>query len=130
VRHALNSLAAVAPDWLRAWVSPEWIDRSGTRMENYRLPKTAAARAALAATIGADGHRLLQAAEAATNLPWLQEIPAVQTLRHVWSEQYTDPSGPLRWRAVQERASSGELIASPYDPEARYRTQGGVAWVG
>ena len=32
------------------------------------------------------------------------QIPAVQTLRQVWAEQYTDPPGPLRWRAVKERA--------------------------
>jgi transposase len=51
-------------------------------------------------------------------------------LRHVWSKQYTDPPGPLRWRAVQERAPSAELIASPYDPDAQYSTKRGVAWVG
>ena len=56
--------------------------------------------------------------------------PAVQILRHVWSEQYADPPGPLRWRAVQDRAPAAELTASPYDPEARYSTKRGVAWVG
>src|SRR5919106_1715627 len=89
VRHALNSLAVVAPDWLRAQVPPEWFDRYGPRMDTYHLPKTAAAREALAVTIWGDGHRLLQAVEAATDRPWLREIPAVQTLRQVWAEQYT-----------------------------------------
>jgi transposase len=56
LRHALNSLAVVVPDWLRAQAPPEWFDRYGRRMENYHLPKTAAAPEALAATIGADGH--------------------------------------------------------------------------
>jgi transposase len=130
LRHALNSLAVVAPDWLRAQVSPEWVDRDGTRVENYRLPNTAAAREELAATIGADGRRLLQAVDATTGRPWLQDIPAVTTLRQVWTEQYTDPPGPLRWRAVNERAASAELIASPYDPEARYSTKRDVQWVG
>jgi transposase len=130
LRHALNSLAVVAPDWLRAWVPPEWFDRYGRRMENYRLPKTAAAREALAVTIGADGRRLLQAVEVATELPRLQEMPAVQTLRQVWMEQYTDPPGPLRWRAVHERVSAAALITSPYDPAARYRTNREVQWVG
>ena len=130
LRHALNSLAVVAPDWLRAQVSPEWFDRYGARVENYRLPKTAAAREALAATIGADGRQLLQAVEAATDLPWLREVQAVQTLRQVWTEQYTDPPGPLRWRAVHERVSAAVLIASPYDPEARYSTKREVQWVG
>jgi transposase len=98
-------------------------------MENYHLPQTAAAREALAATIGADGRQLLRAVEAA-DLPWLREVAAVQTLRQVWAEPYTDPPGPLRWRAVQERVRSAALIAAPYDVEARYCTKRGIAWVG
>ena len=104
LRHALNSLAVVAPDWLRAQVPPAWFDRYGPRMDTYRLPKTAAAREELAAIIGADGRRLLQAVDAATDLPWLREVPAVQTLRQVWAEHYTDPPGPLRWREAKEHA--------------------------
>jgi transposase len=130
LRHALNSVAVVAPDWLRAQVPPEWFDRYGRRIENYQLPKTAAAREALAAIIGADGRRLLQAVEAATALPWLREIPAVQTLQQVWTEQYTDPPGPLRWREVHEMPAPADLIASPYDPEARYSKKHSFAWVG
>jgi transposase len=130
LRHALNSLAVAAPDWLRAQVSPEWFDRYGTRVENYRLLNTATAREELAAAIGADGRQLLQAVDAATGWPWLQNIPAVQILRQVWAEQYTDPPGPVRWRAVNDRAASAELIASPYDPDARYSTKRDVQWVG
>jgi transposase len=130
LRHALTSLAVVAPAWLQAQAPAAWFDRYGRRLENYHLPQTAAAREALAATIGADGRQLLQAVEAATELPWLREVAAVQTLRQVWAEQYTDPPGPLRWRAVQERLPAAALIASPYDVEARYCTKRGIAWVG
>src|ERR671925_1479406 len=79
LRRALNSLAVVAPDWLRAQAPAEWFERYGRRLENYRLPQTAAAREALAATIGTDGRQLLQAVEAAPDQPWLRDIPAVQT---------------------------------------------------
>jgi transposase len=120
----------VAPDWLRAQVPPEWFDRYGPRMDTYHLPKTAAAREALAVTIGGDGHRLLRAVDAATDRPWLREIPAVQTLRQVWAEQYTDPPGPLRWREVHEMPLPADLIPSPHDIEARYCTKRGTAWVG
>jgi transposase len=120
LRHALNHLAVVAPDWLRAQAPAEWFERYGRRLESYHLPQTAAARETLAATIGADGRQLLQAVEAATDQPWLRDIPAVQTL----------PPGPLRWRAVQERLPAAVLIASPYDVEARYCTKRGTAWVG
>ena len=71
-----------------------------------------------------------KAVEGATKLPWLREMPAVKTLQQVWAEQYTDPPGPLRWRTVNERASAAELIASLYDPEARYSTKREVQWVG
>jgi transposase len=130
LRHVLNSLAVIAPAWLQAQAPAAWFDRYGRRLENYRLPQTAAAREALAATIGADGRQLLQTVEAATELPWLREVAAVQTLRQVWAEQYTDPPGPLRWRAVQERLPAAALIASPYDVEARYGTKRGISWVG
>jgi transposase len=83
-----------------------------------------------AAIIGADGRRLLQTVDAATDLPCLREVPAVQTLRQVWAQQYTDPPGPLHWRTVQERAPSAEVIAFPYDPDARYSTKRGIPWVG
>ena len=130
LRHALNSVAVVAPDWRRAQVPPEWFDRYGARVEDYHLPKTAAAREELAATIGADGRRLLQAVAAATELPWLREVPAVKTLQQVWTEQYTDPPGPLRWREAHEMPAPADLITSPYDPEARYSTKRRLAWVG
>jgi transposase len=130
LRHTLNSLASAAPDWLRARAPAEWFERYGRRLENYRLPQTAPAREALAATIGADGRQLLQAVEAATDPPWLRDLPAVRTLRQGWAAQSTDPPGPRRWRAVQERWPAAVLIASPSDVEARYCTKHGITWVG
>jgi len=51
------------------------------------MPKTDAARKALATVIGTDGQMLLQAIDAAIEQPLLGEVPAVQTLRRVWAEQ-------------------------------------------
>lgn len=64
MRLALNRLAVVVPTWLRAHMQPEWLERYGSRVENYRFPKADTARQRLAATIGADGFALLQAAYA------------------------------------------------------------------
>jgi transposase len=58
LRHALNVLAEVAPDWLRASVAqqhPEWAERYGRRIEEYRLPTGKAARQVHAEVVGADG---------------------------------------------------------------------------
>ena len=64
-----------------------------------------------------------------TAMPWLREIEAIVTLRQVWADRFTDPPGPLRFKSAQERAASAELIASPYDTEARYATKREMPWV-
>src|SRR5512142_3509826 len=130
LRAALNDLAVVAPDWLQALAPPEWYQRYGRRVENYHLPKTDPARQELAQLIAADGETLLAAIDAATDQPWLAQIPAVVTLRRVWAEQYTGAPGQLRWRAVKDMPSPAGLISSPYDTEARYSTKHGREWVG
>ena len=58
------------------------------------------------------------------------EVPAVNTLHRVWVEQYTEVDEELIWRDVKAMPSSVELIASPYDPQARYSTKRGEGWVG
>ena len=129
LRAALNELATVAPEWLQALAPPAWYERYGRRVENYRLPKTAAARAVLAAEIGADGRRLLGAIDAADQ-PELTRLPKIEVLRRVWAAQYAEEEGRLRWRATDELPPCAEQICSPYDPDARYSTKREAGWVG
>ena len=62
MRHALESLAVAAPDWLRAHAEPDWAERYGHRAMDDRLAKNATRREERARTIGGDGHALLAAA--------------------------------------------------------------------
>jgi transposase len=48
LRHALNSLAVVAPEWLRSQSRPEWIERYGPRVAASRLPASKESQAAYA----------------------------------------------------------------------------------
>ncbi len=130
MRAALNELAVMAPEWLQALAPAEWYRRYGRRIENYHLPKTDAARQELARVIAADGERLLAAVDAARDQPELAQLPAVETLRRVWAEQYTGEPGQLCWREVKDMPSPAGLISSPYDTDARYSTKRDVAWVG
>jgi transposase len=130
LRAALNDLAVVAPEWLRKLALPEWYERYAKRVENYALPKSEAARQALASVIAADGEQLLAAIDAATDQPMLAQVPAVLTLRRLWAEQYTGTAGQLRWREVKEMPAPAGLLSSPYDTEARYSTKREVNWVG
>jgi transposase len=132
LRHALHTLAAVVPDWLRETCPAEWPERYERRLEDYRRPLTAAARQALAAQIGADGRQLLQAAYAPEVPGWLREVPAVAVLRQIWVQQYyaPDDTGAVRWRADGDQAPCAVRIESPHDPEARYGTKRATSWTG
>ena len=88
MRHALNALATAAPDWLRPRLDPAWAERYGARFDEFRLPEGQAARRALAEAIGADGFRLLGAVYAVDAPAWLRAVPAVETLRRVWLQEY------------------------------------------
>jgi transposase len=98
MRHALNSLAVVVPEWLRTVSPPDWKDRDARRAEDDRLPTPHTAPAALASTTGHDGWRLLSAVEHSAAPPWLRELPAVAILRRVWIQNYLWDGTPRRWR--------------------------------
>jgi transposase len=88
MRHALDSLAVSAPDWLRRLSPPEWLERYGRRFDDYRLPKGKDERQAYAEQIGVDGHALLDAIYAQETEAWLRQIPAVEIMRQVWVQQF------------------------------------------
>jgi hypothetical protein len=98
MRHALNHLAIVAPEWLRTVIHPDWKDRYVRRAEDDWLPTTRPARTTLALTIGYDGWRLLSAIDHAAAPPWLRELPAVGILRRVWIQNYWWDGTQLHWR--------------------------------
>ena len=130
LRHALNELARVAPDWLQAWAPVEWYDQYGPRFDLYRLPKGEAARRALAEQIGQDGFRLLKAIAGASDQPQLGRLTAVQTLRQVWLQQYWCDQGRVRQREVNQMPPVGAWLRSPFDREARYGAKRTTEWVG
>jgi hypothetical protein len=96
LRHALNVLATVAPEWLTPRVKPEGFERSAERIEDSRLPKEKTERDALSATIGEDGSTLLAGINQAAAQPewaWLKELPAVRILEQTWAQQYRQVGG-------------------------------------
>jgi transposase len=133
LRQALNHLVVVAPTWLRAVMDASWSDRYATRIEQYRLPKEETKRQELALIFATDGYQLLDHIYQPSAPGWLREIPAVETLRRVWVQQFyrSDlPDEPIRLRGKDERPPSALLISSPYDPEARWCTKRETTWVG
>ena len=130
MRYALNTLAVVAPTWVQPQIAAAWLDRYGPRFDDYRLPKAATERDALAVTIGRDGVGLLTALYAGDTPLWLRQMPAVAALRAIWVQQYVVRDGVLQWRAAADLPPAGQMINSPYDIEARYSYKRNISWVG
>ena len=131
MRHALNSLAVAAPEWLRAHSRPEWLERYGPRAHDERIPKGEQPRLAYAHAVGLDGYVLLDAIDAADAPAWLREVPAIQTLRRIWVQQFYRTQERIRWRTAAEGLPpAARMISSPYDRDAHYAKKYTTSWVG
>jgi transposase len=131
LRHALNKLAAIVPDWLQSWVSDEWYEAYGEPINGYRLPKDKTEQSQLALAIGQDGVLLLSHIDLAAEYKWLSQVPAIQTLRQVWWQQYCyDENGAWRWRADKETPPASVRIVSPHDTQARQGKKRETKWLG
>jgi transposase len=135
LRAALNELAAVAPDWLREAAPKAWYERYALRVEDGRLPRSAAEREADARTVGGDGFALLDRLDEPATPEELRGLPKVLILRQVWARHFVReggaaPGGGVRLRAKEDPPPEAEPVESPHDPEARFRTRSGTSRVG
>jgi transposase len=132
VRAALEALAAAAPDWLAGVIDASWQEVYGQRIADLRLPAGKAARAGLAVQYGRDGYHLLRQAHAPGAPGWLAGLPAVQTLRRVWIQQfYLDGGEKVIWRGDEQGLPPARSrLVSPYDTDVRYAEKRGQGWTG
>lgn len=131
---ALESLAVVAPDGLVSVVPADWFLRYSRRVENFRLPREEKERHSWANQVGYNGLRLRAAVDAAEDLPYLKEVPMVQTLRQVWTEQFEQAKAgsgdPPQYKAAHELPPASEQLVSRFDTQARFATKREIRWVG
>lgn len=130
LRHALETLAVAAPNWLRLHSPPAWVEQYHARRIDDRLPTSEARRLAAAERIGADGHTLLAAIYDPTTPGWLRELSGVQVLRQVWLQNYTWYDMRLRWRTNDEVPPAPQFISSPHDVDAHYAKKQSTSWIG
>ena len=147
LRTTLNALAVAAPDWLRAHSDPAWVERYGRTLDDDRLPRGDAARRAYAEQIGRDGHALLAAVASPDAPPWLRELPAVETLRRVWVQNFAvqpagdagaggdatrgPAGGTVAWRTTTEGFPPSLLyVASPYNADVHLAKKRTTEWIG
>ena len=131
MRAALNILATVAPEWLQAHATTEWLDRYPVQLADDRLPIKQDQRIALATTIGTDGSTLLSSIILADAPSWLRDLPDVRVLQRVWLQNYVPEAIGLRWRTTEDGLPPAtQCASSPYDPDARYARKRTTQWIG
>lgn len=129
MRYALNSLARIAPQWVRARVPSGWYERYGPRFEQHRLPKTESERESLAIQIGRDGQQVLTWVDASGTPEELRQHPALEILRRVWVQPDSLQDDEVSWRQPDNMPPTERGIHSPY-PEARYSQKRQTEWFG
>ncbi len=101
LRAALNDIATLAPDWLRALAPSEWHDRYDVRVEDMRLPEIGPKRDAFVVQVGADGFRLLDALAQADTPPEAAALPVVGWSRPTTPRPVSGPrparTGRVTW---------------------------------
>lgn len=129
--HTLNILSTVAPDWLKSWVPSDWFTKYERQLDEYRLPQEKGARQIFAEEIGVDGHHLLDSIYSQLAPDFLRGIPAVETMRAIWVQQYYIAGESVHWRDKGSLPASAVMISSPHDTDARYSSKRNTTtWVG
>ena len=101
------------------------------RGDEGRLPKGKEAQRQFAETVGTDGVTLLAAIASAEALVWLRNLPAVDTLRRVWVQNYLEDDRGLRWRTAEDGIPpAAQFVSSPHDGDAHLAKKGSTCWVG
>jgi transposase len=135
VRAALEALAAAAPGWLAQVIDVSWQQVYGQRIDDIRLPDSAAGRSELAVQYGRDGYLLLRRVRGPGAPGWLRDLPAVEALRRIWVQQFclegAEGGEKVIWRGDGQGLPPGRtLLVSPYDLDVRYSEKRGRGWAG
>ena len=131
LRYALNSIAAVAPNWLKEIVpAQEWYSRYGQRFQENRFPTSQKERSEIAVMMGIDGNYLLDIIWSNSELEWLRHLESVEILRQVWIQQFYVDNGLLKLREPSNSPPGAILINSPYDSDARMGNKRTREWTG
>jgi len=140
LRATLEALAVAHPGWLASVIDPSWQQVYGARIDNLHLPTSKAKRAELMLAYGRDGYHLLDQVYSPTAPHWLRHLPAVDTLRRIWIQQFHRDVDTATGRSEvrrREAAPDGDglppghlRIISPYDLDARYSIKRDTGWGG
>lgn len=108
LRAALNRIAIVEPEWLKAFAPADWYGRYGERAEQGRLLRRFKDKQTLTDLVGTVGMAFLSAVYNGNAPDVLRTLPEVDVLRRCWLEQFyvDDGKAKLRTRRISSRVRS------------------------
>jgi transposase len=127
LRLAIVALVKTDPDWSAEMIPPAWEEKYGERFvrQRYREKEWQDYEN----QIGANGVWLLNRLENGSAPRELQNLPEVQVLKTVWTQQFRDEAGKGVYTDLKKYDGHTQ-IQSPHDPEARYSRKRHFEWVG
>lgn len=127
--YVLNVLSEVAPDWVCAHVPAEWVERYGQRLEEERLPKEEQERTQYANQVGADGWDATRCAPGSLHSRLAENASCRDHPPYRVGATVRSTRARGQWRK-EPVLSAAQLIASPYDLDARNGKKRSTFWTG
>ncbi len=125
IRQVLEELSHLCPDWLKQKISTEWKTRYGYRWDSFSLPAAKDAQKIRLLQAGQDAHSLLNQLSLA-----YFKLSSVEFLRQMLLQQYLVQDGVLQCRDSSDLPPTSQLLASPYDQDARLGSKRSTQWTG
>jgi hypothetical protein len=105
---ALEAVAAVDPEWLKAHTLAHWYRRYHLKIGHRSVPSCPGEVETLIESVGNDGRHLLQTIDA-SNASRLAELPEIRKLNREWQRQFSVEAGTLNFRVSHCLICTSEL---------------------
>lgn len=105
---AIEAVAAVDPEWLKAHTLPHWYRRYHLKIGHRSVPSCPGEVESLIESVGSDGRHLLQTIDA-FNASRLVDLPEIRKLNREWQRQFSVEADILKFRKLHCLMCTREL---------------------
>jgi transposase len=127
LRLAIVAIVDTDRVWSEAILPPDWEEKYGERFVRQRYSEKEWQE--YEEQIGENGQWLLERLEKGSAPAEVQNLPEVQVLKTVWTQQFRAEAGKMVYTDLKKYDGHTQ-IQSPHDPEARYSRKRHFEWVG
>ena len=127
LRLAIVAIVNTDRAWSEAILPPNWEEKYGERFVRQRYSEKEWQE--YEEQIGENGQWLLERLEKGSAPAEVQNLPEVQVLKTVWTQQFRTEAGKMVYTDLKKYDGHTQ-IQSPHDPEARYSRKRHFEWVG